>query len=321
MDNDKINNDNLFIRKSTSKVFLTKKKVVFTKNLIEKELNSLDLLSKYISKENFRKIISQFIIHSYNKGSIEEAFNIIIFILNSYKIINKNNYFCFDAVIYSIMICYKKKLYKTSLELLKNNIIKYDLQLLPFFWIQLWNICTNISSSIARAYMYKLVINKNLSNNPLLKLIVSLCYYKTNYLEFCISNLKDLICQYNNNAYLYFLLALSYLHYAQNKRTKNKHEKYIFMKKYFSMYKIKRNNECPIEVIYNEGRLYHYLGIYKEAYNKYQEVYDKIDNVLYLNKEIKTKIKYSTIYNMHLILVKGGNDKKAQELLYNNLVI
>ena len=219
------------------------------------------------------------------------------------------------------MVCSKKQLYKTSLELLKNSIIKYDLQLLPFFWIQLWNICTNISSSNVRAYMYKLAINKNLSNNPLLKLIVSLCYYKTNYFEFCISNLKNLINQYDNNAYLYFLLSLSYLHYAQNKRTKNKHEKYIFMKKYFILYKIKRNYECPIEVIYNEGRLYHYLGIYKEAYNKYQEVYDKIDMVGYLSKETKTKIKYSTIYNMHLILIKGGNDKKAQELLYNNLII
>ena len=321
LDNERILTDNLFVRKSTSKIFLTKKKVVYTKNFIEKELNSLDLLSKYISKDNLRKIISQFIIHSYNKGFNEEAFNIIILILNSYKIINKNNYFCYDAVIYSIMICFKKKLYKTSLELLKNSIIKYDLQLLPFFWKQLWNICTNISSPIARSYMYKLAINKNLSNNPLLKLIISLCYYKTNYFEFCISNLKDLIGQYNNNAYLYFLLSLSYLHYAQNKRTTNKHEKYIYMKKYFSLYKIKRNYECPIEVIYNEGRLYQYLGIYNEAWNKYQEVCDKIDNVNYINKETKIKIKSSTIYNMHLILLKGGNEQKAQEILYNNLII
>ena len=321
LDNDKIKNDNLFVRKSTSKIFLTKKKIVYTKNFIEKELNSLDLLSKYISKENFRKIISQFIIHSYNKGDNEEAFNIIILILNSYKIINKNNYFCYDAVIYSIMICFKKKLYKTSLELLKNSIIKYDLQMIPFFWIQLWNICKNISSSIARSYMYKLAINKNLSNNPLLKLIVSLCYYKTNYFEFSISNIKNLIEKYDNNSYLYFLLSLSYLHYAQNKRTKNKYEKYIFMKKYFSIYKIKRNNECPIEVLYNEGRLYQYLGIYKEAWNKYQELCDKIDDVMYLNNETKIKIKFSTIYNMHLILLKGGNEKKAQELLFNNLKI
>lgn len=323
-DNNDVNlldNDNLFVRKSTSKIFLTKKKIVYTKNFIEKELNSLDLLSKYISKENFRKIISQFIIHSYNKGDNEEAFNIIILILNSYKIINKNNYFCYDSVIYSIMICFRKKLYKTSLELLKNSIIKYDLQMMPFFWIQLWNICKNISSSIARSYMYKLAINKNLSNNPLLKLIVSLCYYKTNYFEFSISNLKNLIEKYDNNSYLYFLLSLSYLHYAQNKRTKNKYEKYIFMKKYFSIYKIKRNNECPIEVLYNEGRLYQYLGIYKEAWNKYQELCDKIDDVKYLNDETKIKIKSSAIYNMHLILLKGGNEKKAQELLFNNLKI
>jgi len=326
-ENDKNSNEevkgdnNLFIRKSTNKILLTKKKILYTKNFIERELNSLDILPKYISHENFKKIISQFVKYSYEKEQNEQAFKIIILILNSYKIINKNDYFCYNAVIYSIMICYNKKLYKTSLELLKNSIIKYDLQFMPIFWVILWNICSNISSSIARSYMYKLTINKSITNNPLLKLIISLCYYETNYLEFSISNLKDLIKQYNNNSYLYFLISLSYLHYAQNKRTKDKYEKYIFMKKYFMSYKIKRNNECPIEVLYNEGRLYQYLGIYDIAWDKYQELYDKIDEVQYLNKEIKDKIKYSTIYNMHLILVKGGNEKRAQEFLYNNLIV
>ena len=117
------------------------------------------------------------------------------------------------------------------------------------------------------------------------------------------------------------MTSLSYLHYAQNKRTKDKYEKYILMKKYFMTYKIKRNNECPIEVLYNEARLYQYLGIYDIAWNKYQELCDKIEEVEYLNEETKSKIKYSTIYNMHLILIKGGNEKKAQEFLYNNLIL
>ena len=320
-ENEEIKDNNLFVRKTTSKIFLTKKKIQYTKNFIEKELNSLDVLSKYISKENFKEIISKFIKYSYEKNQNEQAFKIIILILNSYKIINKNDYFCYDAVIYSIMICYKKNLYKTSLELLKNSIIKYDLQKMPFFWVQLWNICTKISSSIARAYLYKLALNKSISDNPLLKLITALCYYKTNYFEFSIANLKELIKKYKNNSYLYFLTSLSYLHYAQNKRTKNKFEKFILMKKYFYVYKIKRNHECPIEVIYNEGRLFQYLGMYDEAWNKYQELYDTIDDVEYLNKETKTKIKSSTVYNMHLILLKGGDEKKAQEFLYNNLIL
>ena len=313
--------NNLFIRKSTSKIFLTKKKIQYTKNFIEKELNSLDILSKYISKENFKLIINQFIKHSYEKGQNDQAFKIIILILNSYKIINKSDFFCYDAVIYSVIISYKKKLYKTSLELLKNSIIKYDLQSIPFFWIQLWNICTKISSSIARAYVYKLALNKSFTNNPLLKLITAMCYYKTNYFEFSISNLKDLITKYKNNSYLYFLTALSYLHYAQNRRTKRKFEKFFLMNKYFRNYKIRRNSECPIEVLYNEGRLYQYLGMYDTAWTKYQELIDKIDEIEYLKKETKEKIKYSTIYNMHLILVKGGNEKKAQEFLYNNLIL
>ena len=313
--------NNLFVRKSANKILLTKKKIQYTKNFIERELNSLDILPKYISQENFKEIIGKFIKYSYEKGENEKAFKIIILVLNSFKIINKNDYFCYNSVIYSILICFKKKLYKTSLELLKNSIIKYNLQLLPIFWVQLWNICTNISSSISRSYMYKLAINKGISNNPLLKLIISLCYYKTNYFEFSISNLKELIKKYNNNPYLYFLTSLSYLHYAQNRRTKNKYEKYLYMKKYFMTYKINRNFECPIEVLYNEGRLFQYLGIYDIAWNKYQELCDIIDEAQYLNKETKYKIKNSTIYNMHLILLKGGNENVAQEFLYNNLVI
>ena len=61
--------------------------------------------------------------------------------------------------------------------------------------------------------------------------------------------------------------------------------------------------------------------MYDIAWNKYQELYDKIDEVEYLNKETKKKIKCSTVYNMHLILLKGGNEKKAQEFLYNNLIL
>ena len=133
--------------------------------------------------------------------------------------------------------------------------------------------------------------------------------------------MKELIKKYNNNPYLYFLTSLSYLHYAQNRRTKNKYEKYLYMKKYFMTYKINRNFECPIEVLYNEGRLFQYLGIYDIAWNKYQELCDIIDEAQYLNKETKYKIKNSTIYNMHLILLKGGNENVAQEFLYNNLVI
>ena len=169
--------------------------------------------------------------------------------------------------------------------------------------------------------MYKLAINKSISNNSMLKLIISLCYYKTNYFEFAISNLKDLVKKYNDNSYLYFLTSLSYLHYAQNKRTKNKYEKFLFMKKYFMLYKIKRNAECPVEVLYNEGRLYQYLGAYDIAWNKYQELLDTINEVKYIDDNIKNKIKMSTVYNMHLILIKAGNEKKAQEFLYNNLVI
>ena len=321
-ENEELNGDNnLFVRKSTNKILLAKKKIQYTKNFIERELNSLDILPKYISHENFKELIMQFIKYSYEQGKNEQAFKIIILTLNSFKIINKNDYFCYDVVLYSIMICFKKGLYKTSLELLKNTIVKYDLQFLHIFWVQLWKICNSISTSLARAYLYKFAFNKSLHNNPLLKLVISLCYYDTNYFEFSISNLKYLIKRYNNNSYLYFMTSLSYLHYAQNKRTKDKYEKYILMKKYFMTYKIKRNNECPIEVLYNEARLYQYLGIYDIAWNKYQELCDKIEEVEYLNEETKSKIKYSTIYNMHLILIKGGNEKKAQEFLYNNLIL
>ncbi len=157
----------------------------------------------------------------------------------------------------------------------------------------------------------------------LIKLICSLCYYKSNNYEFCISHLLSVISneKYKSSPYIYFLLSLCNLFQAQNRKVFNKQEKYIYAKKYFSLYKIKRNYQCPIEVLYNEGRLFHYLGLYNLAWDRYQDIYDKIDEIKYLNKETKDKIKSSTVYNMHLILCKGGDDKKAQELLHNNLKI
>jgi hypothetical protein len=79
-ENDKNSNEevkgdnNLFIRKSTNKILLTKKKILYTKNFIERELNSLDILPKYISHENFKELIMQFIKYSYEQGKNEQAF-------------------------------------------------------------------------------------------------------------------------------------------------------------------------------------------------------------------------------------------------------
>jgi len=44
-ENEELNGDNnLFVRKSTNKILLAKKKIQYTKNFIERELNSLDIL-------------------------------------------------------------------------------------------------------------------------------------------------------------------------------------------------------------------------------------------------------------------------------------
>ena len=66
--------DNLFVRKSTNKYYLSKKKVLPSIILVEKELKNIENVEKYINQENFFKIIENFIILSYNEKKYKENY-------------------------------------------------------------------------------------------------------------------------------------------------------------------------------------------------------------------------------------------------------
>ena len=328
--NEKNFNENLFVRKSSLKYYLTKKKIVSTNNLVEKNFSSLETIEKYISKENFKKIISQFITHSFNKNKYNECYIILYLLYCSNDFLNIDDFLSFNFQIYFIMLNYKKKYYKYSYELLKKLIIKFNLNKINFFWIQLWNIGKKLNKILLRNYIYKLNINKNFKQQNLLKLFVGLCHYRSNNFETCINIFKELLNEYQNNSYLYFLLSLSILFQLRSRTIKNKNNKIIETFRYFNIYKNLRIKKYPFEVYYNLARIYHFIGLERFALENYKKViyYLKNENIKQnnninenKNNYFKNKLFFNCINNVCLIMKKNGNEDKIQDLIFENIVI
>lgn len=329
--------DNLFVRKTTNKYLLTKKKVAPTITLVEKQLNSLENIEKYITPENFFKLIEQFIYHSYNKQKYDQTYIIIALLFNSKNFLSRNDYFSYNLFLYGIMSSFHIKHYKSSFELMKRNIVKYSLQNIRFFWMQLWNIGKNVPAKITRTFMYKLGLNRNFSKDVYLKLVIASCYFQTSNFDFALNAFKEVIqLQIDNgiprSAYVYFMIALCYTFLIINRNSKNKEYKYIQAVKYLNLYACNRRKEFPIEVLYNVGRFYQFLGMDRIAYSKYKEALMQImeneinnsnthNNASNAVMKEEMKLKGCIMYNMVLIIKKGGNDEEAHNFICDNIII
>ena len=313
--------DNLFVRKSTNKYYLSKKKVLPSIILVEKELKNIENVEKYINQENFFKIIENFIILSYNEKKYKETYSILILLFNNRNFLNRNDYFSFNMILYGIMTCYHKKLYKTAFELLKRTIIKYNCQNMSFFWIQLWNIGKKINPQTLRKFMYKLYLNKTLSSNIFIKLIIGICYFQSNNYEFSLKMLNESVDNFEDCSYIYLIMSFCYLFQMMNRLEKDKKSKFIKSMRNLHLYSIKRIKNNFLEVYYNLGRFYQFLGDDNFAMKNYNNVLYNIDNDLNLNKEIKEKIKLSCIYNISMIMKKTENEENAHNFLCSNIVI
>ena len=91
--------------------------------------------------------------------------------------------------------------------------------------------------------------------------------------------------------------------------------------RYLHLYSLKRKKNNIIEVYYNLGRFYQFLGHDNFAMKNYNFILYNIDNIFYLDKEIKEKIKRSCIYNISLIMKKIENEENAHNFICNNIVI
>ena len=313
--------DNLFVRKTANKYFLTKKKVAPTITLVEKELENLENVEKFISPENFFRLIEQFIIHSYNNKKYSEAYTIIALLFNSRNFVGRNDYFSYNLFLYGIMSSYNIRQFKISFELMKRDIVRYYIQDIPFFWMQLWNIGKMVPAKIARTFMYKLYLNKNLSSNVLLKLIVASCYFQTNNYDFALNIFNELVNKVES-PYIYFMISLCHLYQILNRNSKNKEIKYIKAIRNLNQYTIKRMKSDPIEVAYNLGRYFQFMGHDRLAYQKYCEAYTYLSrkNCLY-TEEKRNKVRSACAYNMAMIMKKGGNDEEAHKFLFENIII
>ena len=312
--------DNLFVRKSSNKYYLSRKKVLPSIVLVEKEIKNIENVDKYINPDDFLKIIENFIIFSFEEKKYKETYSILILLFNSRNFSNRNDYFSYNMTLYGIMTCYHKKLYKTAFELLKRTFIKFNCQNFSFFWIQLWNIGKKINPQTLRSFMYKLYLNKSLSNNNFLKLIIGICYFQSNNYEFSLKFLNESIENFNN-PFIYFIMSLSSLFQMMNRLEKNKKNKFIKSMRYLHLYSLKRKKNNIIEVYYNLGRFYQFLGHDNFAMKNYNFILYNIDNIFYLDKEIKEKIKRSCIYNISLIMKKIENEENAHNFICNNIVI
>ena len=312
--------DNLFVRKTANKYYLTKKKVAPTITLVEKELGNLENVEKFISPDNFFKLIEQFIIHSYNRRRYQEAHRIIALLFNSRNFLSRNDYFSYNLFLYGILTSYKTKQYKVAFELIKRNIVRYSIQDIQFFWIQLWNIGKQVPPKISRSFMYKLHINKNLSTNICLKLIVASCYFQSNNYELALNIFNDLVLEIDN-PFLYFMISLCYLFIILSRNSKNREIKYIKAIRNLNLYAIKKIKDDPIEVAYNIGRYYQFMGHDRIAMNKYTEAYLALEEYKGYSEEKKQKMKTTLAYNMALIMKRGGNEEEAHQFLCENIVI
>ena len=219
------------------------------------------------------------------------------------------------------MSSYNIRQFKISFELMKRDIVRYYIQDIPFFWMQLWNIGKMVPAKIARTFMYKLYLNKNLSSNVLLKLIVASCYFQTNNYDFALNIFNELVNKVES-PYIYFMISLCHLYQILNRNSKNKEIKYIKAIRNLNQYTIKRMKSDPIEVAYNLGRYFQFMGHDRLAYQKYCEAYTYLSrkNCLY-TEEKRNKVRSACAYNMAMIMKKGGNDEEAHKFLFENIII
>ena len=182
----------------------------------------------------------------------------------------------------------------------------------------MWKIGKKLNKILLRNYIYKLNINKHFKNQNLLKFFVGLCHYKSNNFEMCIKIFKELLNEYENNNYIYFLLSLSILFQLRSRTIKNKKNKIIETFRYFNIYKNSRIKKFPFEVYYNLARIFHFVGFERFALENYKKV---IYNVKNNNEKYKNKLLFNCINNVSLIMKKNGNEDKIQHLIFENIVI
>jgi tetratricopeptide (TPR) repeat protein len=315
--------DSIFVRKTHSKSVLIKKKVKKTFDFVSKQISNLQNIEKFLSQEDFMKIIVNFIRLSYKNSKHEESNSILKLLLSSNKFKCKTNILVFDMYIYTILNNYKLKNFKVAFYFMKILIAQYDLKDFKQFWVIFWEITKNLDPSYVRSFLYKTSLTKNLTENPFLNTILGSCYLQTNNFGISISYLKKVYPQPFNkdNPFFLFILALDRLYRSMSRKNQNKEFDLLQAHNLLQGYAAKRTLSSPLEVLFNLGRYYQFLGHDKEAYKKYDELLSKICFNRSMDSKERELLQKSTLYNYALMQKKSGNEDKANEIIMENFII
>lgn len=327
-ENENKKENNLFYRQPKNQNRKEKKKIRKTLYIVDKQINKLQNIDKFINEENMNKIITKFIENSYLSKKYEESNIILCLVLNSENFINKNYSTIFNLLIYAMLNNLKLKNFKNVTGFLKRIIINYDLKDQPIFWIFFKDIMKNLNLDYARNFFYKLMINtKSMMTHPYLNKLLGNCYFQTRSWDHalqCFKNAnefqKDKLC---SNP-LYFLEnSLAYISKAIGRKEKKSEEMISLSLQNINYYALIRNKDKPFEVLFNLGRFYQFMKLDKEAYNKYDDLMSKIFNTDSYDSESNENypIYLSSLYNYVLLLKKTGNDARAHKFIMDNIKI
>jgi hypothetical protein len=106
-----------------------------------------------------------------------------------------------------------------------------------------------------------------------------------------------------------------------SRKCKNKEILLIQAHSLLNHYAIVKKNKNPLEVLFNLGRFYQFIGHDREAYANYQELMHSLDDSEILGEKNRKDLNRTVIYNYSMLLKKSGNDLAAHELIMNNLII
>ena len=128
----------------------------------------------------------------------------------------------------------------------------------------------------------------NIKNIEFLYIILAQCYLRTGSYLLSINYLVELLKTNPNSSMIYFSLAILYTFVTLSRKNQHKEKTLLIAINLFKKYACLRREFDPIEVEYNLGRFYNFIGLESKAEFKYNKAILSIESSL--NKERYDKI-------------------------------
>lgn len=146
------------------------------------------------------------------------------------------------------------------------------------------------------------------------------CYIQTGNFDLAEKSLTS--SELPNHPLINLQVCLSHLYKSLSRNNRSKRESLILSNEYLNNYCLQRKHENIIEMLYNTGRFYQFIGYDIKAFENYNKLSSIFCNNNSENDQKKAElIKKSTLYNYALLYKRSGNHKEAHNLLLENIII